>query len=77
LRQRRADAARQRQHGLPPEHAIGFLIVRIGFVAGMASSIGGTPKASAISRAAECFATMKSIPEVTATSPSSLARAPA
>ena len=40
-----------RQHGLAPERARGFLVVRIGVVAplhnrlGMPSSIGGTPRA--------------------------------
>jgi hypothetical protein len=34
MRQRRADPARQRQHGAAEEHAVGLLIVRIGVVAG-------------------------------------------
>jgi hypothetical protein len=33
----------------------------VGVVAGSPSSSGGTPKASAISRAAACFASMKSM----------------
>src|SRR6185369_18062411 len=34
MRERAPDARRQRQHALAPEHAVGFLIVRIRIVAG-------------------------------------------
>jgi len=58
-----------RDDGVAPEGAVGFLVVGEGVVAGDASpqsgaphrrSMGGTPRANAISRAAACLVLTKS-----------------
>jgi hypothetical protein len=69
-RQTRGSALHERNDRRPPEHPVGFGVVGIRVItpsrrrqnqSSMPSSMGGTPRAKAISRAAICFSAMKSM----------------